>query len=282
MAGNNKDNPAEISRLLGPICDGACDLVVGSRYLAGGRYGGDMPVYRKVATRIHPWLFSLAAGKKLTETTNGFRALRLSCLDDPRINLQQGWLDGYALEVYLLYKMITLGYRHVEVPCTKIYPPKNLGYTKMTPLVGWWDILQPVFLLGLRIKDAIISLSDSGDVISDGLFMITVNCIGLGHWGPNLVRCFDSNDRARVGTVCDLSDTRLALLRKRFSHKLRTSTDPFATTVDPKADAVVIATPTQTHFDLVRAALLRRQARVRREATRGQPRRCRGAGRPRE
>ncbi|HEX4072551.1 MAG TPA: Gfo/Idh/MocA family oxidoreductase [Planctomycetaceae bacterium] len=85
--------------------------------------------------------------------------------------------------------------------------------------------------------------------------MITVNCIGLGHWGPNLVRCFDSSDRARVGTVCDLSDTRLALLRKRFSHKLRTSTDPFATTVDPKADAVVIATPTQTHFDLVRAAL---------------------------
>ncbi|HEX4072550.1 MAG TPA: glycosyltransferase family 2 protein [Planctomycetaceae bacterium] len=152
MAGNNKDNPAEISRLLGPICDGACDLVVGSRYLAGGRYGGDMPVYCKVATRIHPWLLSLAAGKKLTETTNGFRALRLSCLDDPRINLQQGWLDGYALEVYLLYKMITLGYRHVEVPCTKIYPPKNLGYTKMTPLVGWWDILQPVFLLGLRIK----------------------------------------------------------------------------------------------------------------------------------
>jgi dolichol-phosphate mannosyltransferase len=152
MAGNNKDNPAEIPRLLGPICDAACDLVIGSRYLAGGKHGGDMPVYRKVATRLHPWLLSLATGKKLTESTNGFRALRLSCLDDPRINLQQAWLDGYALEVYLLFKMIALGYQHTEVPCTKIYPPRKLGNTKMKPIVGWWDILQPVFLLGLRMK----------------------------------------------------------------------------------------------------------------------------------
>ncbi len=152
MAGNNKDNPAEIPRLLGPICDAACDLVIGSRYLAGGRYGGDMPVYRKVATRLHPWLLSLATGKKLTESTNGFRAVRLSCLDDPRINLEQTWLDGYALEIYLLYKMIALGYQHTEVPCTKIYPPRKSGNTKMKPIVGWWDILQPVFLLGLRMK----------------------------------------------------------------------------------------------------------------------------------
>ena len=85
--------------------------------------------------------------------------------------------------------------------------------------------------------------------------MITVNCIGLGQWGPNLVRCFDSSERAKVGTVCDLSDARLAQVRKRFSHKLRTSTDPVATAVDPKADAVVIATPTRTHFELVKVAL---------------------------
>jgi dolichol-phosphate mannosyltransferase len=152
MAGNNKDNPAEIPRLLEPICREACDLVMGSRYLAGGGYGGDMPLYRKFATRLHPWLLSLAAGKKLTETTNGFRAIRLSCLADPRINLEQTWLDGYALEVYLLYKMIAVGYRHTEVPCTKIYPPRKLGNTKMKPIVGWWDILRPVFLLGLGIR----------------------------------------------------------------------------------------------------------------------------------
>ena len=152
MAGNNKDNPAEIPRLLEPICSQAFDLVMGSRYLEGGKYGGDMPLYRRLATRLHPWLMSLCTGRRLTETTNGFRALRLSCLADTRIRLSQAWLDGYGLEVYLLYKMLVCGYRHTEVPCTKIYPPKHLGITKMRPLIGWWDILRPVFLLGLGIK----------------------------------------------------------------------------------------------------------------------------------
>ena len=153
MAGNNKDDPSEIPRLLDPICEEDCDLVMGSRYLDGGACGGDMPLYRKVATRVHPWLMGRFVGKPLTESTNGFRAFKLSLLDDPRINLNQRWLDAYGLEVYLLWKTIKLGYRHKEVPCTKTYPHKSLGYTKMTPIVGWWSILRPIFLLGLGIKN---------------------------------------------------------------------------------------------------------------------------------
>lgn len=152
MAGNNKDEPLEIPRLLEPICNDDHDLVMGSRFLGGGGYGGDMPLYRKFATRLHPWLMSRFTGKRLTESTNGFRAFKLSLLDDPRINLHQRWLDKYGLEVYLLWKTIKLGYRHSEVPCTKIYPPKSLGYTKMKPITGWWSILRPIFLLGLGFR----------------------------------------------------------------------------------------------------------------------------------
>lgn len=152
MAGNNKDEPKEIPRLLDPIIDSGHDIVMGSRFLVGGRYGGDMPVYRKLATRLHPLLLGLFCGKAITESTNGFRAFRLDRLQDERINLDQPWLDGYALEVYILYKFITLGLKHGEVPCTKIYPEKKFGITKMKPVVGWWDILRPVFLLGLKLK----------------------------------------------------------------------------------------------------------------------------------
>lgn len=152
MAGNNKDEPNEIPRLLDPISADESDLVIGSRFLPGGRYGGDMPAYRKLATRLHPWLMSKFVGKHLTESTNGFRAFRLSILDDPRIDLSQPWLDKYGLEVYLLWKTIKLGYRHREVPCTKIYPPRKLGNTKMRPIIAWWDILRPVFLLGLGLR----------------------------------------------------------------------------------------------------------------------------------
>jgi dolichol-phosphate mannosyltransferase len=152
MAGNNKDDPSEIPRLVDPICDDGCDFVVGSRYAAGGKAGGDMPWYRKVATRLHPWLMGRFAGKRLTESTNGFRAFRLELLDDRRINLHQRWLNTYGLEVYLLWKVLKLGYRHQEVPCTKVYPDRSMGYTKMKPIVGWWSILRPVFLLGLGFK----------------------------------------------------------------------------------------------------------------------------------
>lgn len=152
FAGNDKDRPEQIESLLTPIRRDQAKLVQGSRYLEGGRHGG-MPFYRQMATRyVHPILFSLAARRKMTDTTNGFRAIDLSLFDDPRINLNQSWMHRYELEPYLLYKAIRLGHGVREVPVTKIYPPKRLGYTKMKPITGWWSILRPVILLGLGIR----------------------------------------------------------------------------------------------------------------------------------
>ncbi len=152
MAGNDKDNPNEIGLMLAPILENGFDLVQGSRYLGGNRIGGDMPFYRKWATRLHPFLFSFFVGKKVTDSTNGFRAMRLSLFKDRRINIDQSWLNTYELEPYVLFKAIRLGYRFCEAPVTKIYPAKSLGYTKMKPVVGWWSILKPIFYLGFGIK----------------------------------------------------------------------------------------------------------------------------------
>ena len=152
MAGNDKDNPDEIFRLVDPIVREGYDFVQGSRYLSPNGAGGDMPFYRKVATRLHPVLLSLFVGRILTDSTNGFRAFRLSIFENKAINIDQKWLDHYELEPYLLYKAIAFGYKFKEAPVTKIYPPQKLGYTKMRPIVGWWSILKPVIYLGLRIK----------------------------------------------------------------------------------------------------------------------------------
>jgi dolichol-phosphate mannosyltransferase len=150
VAGNDKDRPREIPRLLQPIREGH-DFVQGSRYLPGGQFG-EMPWHRRFATRLHPLLFSVAVRRRLTDSTNGFRAFRLSLLDDPRLNIDQHWLDAYELEPYLLYKAIRLGYTFTEVPVTKIYPPSGSYYTRMTPVTGWWSILRPVFLLALGLR----------------------------------------------------------------------------------------------------------------------------------
>jgi len=152
VAGNNKDSPEEIPLLLDPIADGRADFVQGSRFLKAGADFGPMPLYRNLATRLHPLLFSLVARRRVTESTNGFRALHRRVLEDSRLNLEQPWLDEYELEPYLYLKAIRLGYRTVEVPVTKIYPPRALGQTKMQPGRGWWSILRPLVLLGLGLK----------------------------------------------------------------------------------------------------------------------------------
>jgi dolichol-phosphate mannosyltransferase len=152
QAGNDKDDPLEIPRLVEPIASGRADFVQGSRYLDGAGFG-NMPSYRVFATRVvHPLVSSLAARKRLTESTNGFRAFRTAILSDPRIDWRQPWLDRYELEPYVLVKAIRAGYRHCEVPVTKIYPKRELGYTKMRPIVDWWSILRPVIYLGLGIR----------------------------------------------------------------------------------------------------------------------------------
>jgi glycosyltransferase involved in cell wall biosynthesis len=152
MAGNNKDSPEEIPALCDPIASGRADFVQGSRFLKRAADFGDMPRYRRVATRVHPLLFSAVARRWVTESTNGFRAVSRRVLCDPRLDLSPGWLDEYELEPYLYLRAIRLGYRTCEVPVSKIYPPKQLGQTKMQPVRGWWSILRPVVYMGLGIR----------------------------------------------------------------------------------------------------------------------------------
>jgi dolichol-phosphate mannosyltransferase len=151
MAGNDKDRPDEIVRLLARIDEGY-DFVIGSRYLPGGRYD-NTPSYRIFATKfLHPSVVFLTTGRRLTDTSTGFRAIRTSFFKDPRVQVEQDWLEEYDCEMYILYKAITLSYKVTEVPASKIYPPWELSYTKMKPISGWWKMLRAFFYLRLGIK----------------------------------------------------------------------------------------------------------------------------------
>jgi dolichol-phosphate mannosyltransferase len=152
LAGNGKDSPEEIPLLLAPIAEGRADFVQGSRYLRPRATFGEMPLYRRVATRLHPLLFSLVARRRVTESTNGFRAVHRRVLTDPRIDLAQRWLDTYDLEPYLYLRTIRLGYRTAEVPVSKIYGDRRLGQTKMRPIIDWWSILRPLVYVGLGLR----------------------------------------------------------------------------------------------------------------------------------
>jgi len=78
--------------------------------------------------------------------------MKVAVLADSRINLRQDWLHGYELEVYLIMKLIKLGYRPKEVSVSKIYPPRAAGNTKICPFVDWWNLARPIFIVGFGIE----------------------------------------------------------------------------------------------------------------------------------
>ena len=84
--------------------------------------------------------------------------------------------------------------------------------------------------------------------------MIKVGVIGYGYWGPNPVRNFMDAPGSTVVAVCDLRTERLAQLRIRYP-SIQTVSDPNLLFNDPSVDAIVIATPVSSHFELAMAAL---------------------------
>ena len=151
MAGNNKDDPAEIPALVAAVENGA-DYVQGSRYLVAAEARGT-PLERRIVTRAVALLWSVRFARRLTDVTNGFRAYRLAILDDPRIDLAQTWLDRYELEYYLHYKVLSLGYRYAEVAVSKRYPTDNLPTSKIRLSHDAWSLLRPLVLLTLHLRE---------------------------------------------------------------------------------------------------------------------------------
>jgi predicted dehydrogenase len=83
---------------------------------------------------------------------------------------------------------------------------------------------------------------------------IEIAVIGCGEWGPNHIRNFLAQPGARVRIAVDLDAKRLERVHELFP-AVETSSDADRVLADPSIQAVVVATPVQTHFNLVRKAL---------------------------
>ncbi len=84
--------------------------------------------------------------------------------------------------------------------------------------------------------------------------MIKIGVIGIGYWGPNLVRNFINQPDATVKTICDLSTDRLEHM-KRLYPTLETTQDYSELMRDPELDAIVVATSPASHYSLAKEAL---------------------------
>jgi predicted dehydrogenase len=81
-----------------------------------------------------------------------------------------------------------------------------------------------------------------------------VAVVGLGYWGPNLLRVLADKPEAEVRWICDLDEDRLQTFGRRYP-AVRATDDLDEVLADPGVDAVLIATPVHSHYDLAARAL---------------------------
>jgi predicted dehydrogenase len=84
--------------------------------------------------------------------------------------------------------------------------------------------------------------------------MINIGVIGYGYWGPNLVRNFAETTGMNLTAVADLDTRKLELVARRYP-AVSTTTRYQDLVENPGVDAIAIATPVSTHFELGLAAL---------------------------
>lgn len=91
-----------------------------------------------------------------------------------------------------------------------------------------------------------------------GVKHVNVGLVGYGYWGPNLARNFNQQPDCRLAAVCDLDQARVDVAARIYpSNPPMHGTTHFQDLLDnPDIDLVAIATPTSSHYELARQALL--------------------------
>ena len=85
--------------------------------------------------------------------------------------------------------------------------------------------------------------------------MIKIGLIGYGYWGPNLARNFNNNLDMELSAICDFAPDRLKAASRLYQN-VKLVNDAEELFQDTSLDAIAIATPVSTHFELAQKAFL--------------------------
>ncbi len=108
------------------------------------------------------------------------------------------------------------------------------------------------------LEETTLAVADKADKEFTRARPINIVVVGFGYWGPNLVRNITERPEFELGGICELDFKRSAEFSRRYPGvPVRSDLDRFLN--DPDVDAVAIATPPRTHYDLVRRALAARK-----------------------
>jgi glycosyltransferase involved in cell wall biosynthesis len=119
LHGDGQYAPEHLPKMVEPIVDDTCDVVLGSRMMEKGaaRRGG-MPLYKFVGNRILTTAQNKLAGADLTEWHSGYRAYRVAALDDVPFEENH---DGFDFDTQIILQMLEAGKRITEIPIPTYY-----------------------------------------------------------------------------------------------------------------------------------------------------------------
>jgi glycosyltransferase involved in cell wall biosynthesis len=142
--GNGKDDPASLPLFLAALESGV-DYAQASRFIPGGR-AENTPLARWAAIRlIHAPLISLAAGVRLTDTTQGYRGYSAGYLTHPQVQPFRDVFQNYELLAYLSVRAGQLGLKVLELPTARRYPRGEPVPTKIAGWRGHVELLMTLF-----------------------------------------------------------------------------------------------------------------------------------------
>jgi dolichol-phosphate mannosyltransferase len=121
-------DPADVPRLIAAA--GAADLVLGSRYVAGGGVE-NWGIFRRVLSRGGCAYARLLLGIPVRDLTGGFKCFNRRVLE--AIDLAEVHADGYAFQIELTYRAVRAGFRVAEVPI--LFRERREGASKMSARV---------------------------------------------------------------------------------------------------------------------------------------------------
>ena len=122
-------DPNDVPRLIAAAEEGA-DLVLGSRYVKGGRVGNWGVVRRLISRGASAYTgFFLQMGVK--DPTGGFKCFRRRVLE--QLDLDAVSAKGYAFQIELTYRAKLAGFKVVEVPIT--FVDRTVGASKMSKTI---------------------------------------------------------------------------------------------------------------------------------------------------
>jgi dolichol-phosphate mannosyltransferase len=125
MDADGSHAPEDLPRLLDALTD--ADLVIGSRYVPGGRVV-NWPRSREVLSRGGNIYSKLALGVRINDITAGYRAYRRRVLE--KLELDDVASHGYCFQVDLTWRTVRAGFTVVEVPIT--FTEREIGTSKMS------------------------------------------------------------------------------------------------------------------------------------------------------